>query len=226
MIIDCISDLHGEKPKLEGGDVLIVAGDLTCSHTIKEFSKFFTWLEKQDYKHKIVIGGNHDSFLQQVVSYGEKSINLGKNEKGQYNYYYLCEASIVIDGIKFFGTPWTKTFPGISYLCKAFTVDSDKMLKHKWKAIPDDTNVLITHSPPFGILDTVERYNEKPESVGSISLRETIERIQPRLHIFGHIHNGYGQQVLKCPFRDIICVNASIMNEYYDPVNSPIRIIL
>lgn len=233
MIIDCVSDLHGDQPYLAGGDVLIVAGDLTISHMPEEFKRFFDWLIEQDYKHKIVIGGNHDSYLQRNVMYGQISMNLGKQYDKHdnfigYGYYYLCEASVMIEGIKFFGTPWTRTFKGISPNCMAFTVDGEEMLSKKWVVIPEDTDVLITHSPPHGVFDEVKRYKAQPESVGSVSLLNVVGKIKPKLHVFGHIHSGYGHMIQEWPPYDgknkTIYVNASIMNEDYEPVNQPIRI--
>jgi len=228
MIIDCISDLHGELPKLEGGDVLIVAGDLTISHKPIEFDNFFEWLRNQDYKYKIVIGGNHDSYLQKNIMYGQISMDFGKQLDGSYDFYYLCEASVTIEGVKFFGTPWTSTFDGINPLCKAFTVDGEIQLRQKWKIIPEDTDVLITHCPPYGIGDLVKGYFHPSENVGSIDLLDKVLSSNIRLHVFGHIHNGYGVTRIKRDSDDheTIYVNASIMNDDYEPVNKPIKIIL
>ncbi len=227
MIIDCISDLHGDFPELEGNaDVLIVAGDLTARHTLKEFNYFFNWLKKQNYKHKIVIGGNHDAYLQQNVMYGQNSMNLGRNEDGTYDYYYLCESEVIIDGIKFYGTPWTKTFAGIAPNCKAFTVDGEEMLSKKWVVIPEDTDVLITHSPPYLIGDLVDRSPYEPEHVGSKSLGRLIRDSNIKLNVFGHVHEGYGEMRLEriSDDHEFIFVNASIMNKDYESVNKPIRI--
>lgn len=229
MIIDCISDLHGEEPELEGGDILIVAGDLTATHKPQQFKQFFNWLMVQDYKYKVVIAGNHDSYLQESVMYGQISMNLGgqfdQNENfNKYAYYYLCEAQVVIEGLKFFGTPWTKTFEGIEPNCMAFTMQTEKQLSDKWKIIPDDTDILITHCPPYGIFDEVLRRDHTLEYTGSMSLRnEVIERIKPKLHVFGHIHQHGGKKMNAITTQ---FVNASILDEYYDATNEPVRIIL
>jgi Icc-related predicted phosphoesterase len=232
MIIDCISDLHGELPELiGGGDILIVAGDLTASHTPKQFKEFFDWLIDQDYKHKVVIGGNHDEWLQRTVMYGEVSKHLGRQYDEEdnligYGYYYLCDTSVTLEGYKIYGTPWTRTFPGIAKNCMAFTVDGEEMLSKKWEFIPSDVDILVTHSPPFLIGDKVERYRAEPEHVGSKSLGKLIKDSNIKLHVFGHIHNGYGTEILTrhSDGHEFIFVNASIMNEDYDPVNKPIRI--
>ncbi len=87
---------------------------------------------------------------------------------------------------------------------------------------------MITHGPPYSIQDLVKDSSKDNKYIfaGCEELRNAVERIQPRLHVFGHVHEGYGQCVLKCTPRDILCVNASIMNENYEPVNKPIRIQL
>lgn len=220
MIIDCISDLHGFYPVLTGGDLLIVAGDLTAKDMEKENDNFWRWLCYQNYKKIIVIGGNHDNFLQ-------KNPDSLKDEGNTL--CYLCDSGTEFEGLKVWGSPWTKTFLGMNRECKAFTVDTDDQLKEKFDLIPDDIDILITHSPPYGIMDQVVRGGEQI-NVGSFSLRCKIELIQPRLHVFGHIHSGHGNTILKSqmkePPKNIICVNASIMDEVYDPINKHIRIIL
>lgn len=215
MIIDCISDLHGEYPTLKGGDLLIVAGDLTAIDTHVEYLKFFSWLHKQDYKHYIFIAGNHDNLIQK----GEVPT------QSLWNTSYLCDSGTEFEGLKIWGSPWTAQFPRINPKCCAFTVKyhdhTDEILNEYWKKIPEDTDILITHCPPYGILDKSIRGNEH---VGSKTLREhVIARIKPKLHIFGHIHEHGGKQ-LDCVTTRF--VNASIMNEDYDAVNKPVRIIL
>ena len=224
MKIDCISDLHGEKPALPGGDMLILAGDYTARHTTAEFKLFFDWLIEQDYKYKIMVGGNHDDYLQKNVMYGDMSMNLGKREDGGYQFYYLCETSVTIEGLKIYGTPWTKTFPGIAKNCMAFTVESDEKLSEKWEMIPEDVDILVTHSPPIYIGDEVNRGPYK-ENVGSKTLGTRIQKTNLKLHVYGHVHNGYGKQVLNRISDDhaYTFINASHMDEDYEPVNPPIR---
>lgn len=233
MIIDCIGCLYGAMPKLKGGDLLIVAGNLTAGHTAREFKEFFDWLIAQDYNHKIVIGGNHDSYLQKMVICGEISKDLGKQYDDDdnfigYGYYYLCDSSVTIDGYKIYGTPWTRTFEGINTNCLAFTVDGEEMLSNKWEFFPNDIDILVTHSPPYLIDDKVEKYRAEPEYVRSKSLYKFIKDSNIKLHIFGHIHAGYGTEVLtrEKDGHEFIFVNASIMNEDYEAVNKPVRVVL
>ena len=216
--IDCISDLHGNYPKLEGGDLLIVAGDLIATHDEREFQFFAWWLNKQLYKKKIFIGGNHDTFIVEwdKEEFGEPISD--PNDQVEY----LCDSGTEFEGLKIWGTPLTKTFEGMNPHCKAFTVDTEEELEEKWILIPKDTDILITHSPAYDILDK-EQYGYP---CGSKSLRELLQYVQPKLHVFGHIHEGYGKALLKHAGPNTWCVNASHVNRRYRPVNNPIRIEL
>jgi Icc-related predicted phosphoesterase len=100
------------------------------------------------------------------------------------NAHYLQDQSVIIEGLKFYGSPWQPTFHNW-----AFNKDRGEKIKTEWDKIPSDTDVLITHGPPFGILDkTVD--NEK---VGCEELLLAVNRIKPKIHIFGHIHENYGE---------------------------------
>lgn len=229
MIIDCIADTHGHFPKLEGGDLLIVAGDLTSNDRIDQNELFRQWIKKQSYKKKIVIAGNHDNLAQKGFYNNPESNNL-------YKLDYLCDSGTEFEGLKIWGSPWTKTFEGMNPACKAFTVDTEEDLAEKWALIPKDTDILITHSPPkYGLDRTIDQ-----EFVGSESLKDWIFIQQPKLHAFGHVHESYGiithQTIQDINFKitgkinDKLCrttiVNASHVNELFMPVNKPLRIIL
>lgn len=236
MIIDCISDLHGHYPTLEGGDLLIVAGDLTERDLPHERLVFLQWLAGLDYKRKIFIGGNHDNSL----------IGMGFQKTREDGVDYLCDSGTEFEWqetedtkwgpkhlpgcrslkLKIWGSPWTKTFPGMNPRCKAFTVDTEEELAEKWALIPDDVDILVTHSPPYGILDkTIDGLN-----IGSVYLRGHLNRVRPLLHICGHIHEAYGRDIYQyevfCGERSIDIVNASHVNECYEPMNKPVRMIL
>jgi len=239
MIIDCVADLHGFLPKLEGGDLLIVAGDLTARDTPEEHILFQIWLHDQNYKNKVVVAGNHDNRLHKLPFQG---IKRQYEEMGET---YLCDSgtefSYHIDGLpeqdegflpsgkrtlKIWGSPWTQRFEGMNPHCMAFTVDTDEELAEKWALIPPDTNILITHSPSFGNYDWIKTEDENiGPSVGSITLWMYMLTMVPhlKLHVTGHIHEAYGNSVHA---NGIHLVNASYVNERYKPVNKPIRIIL
>lgn len=205
MIVDCISDLHGDYPELQGGDLLIVAGDLTAADRELQHAEFSCWLKKQPYTKKILIAGNHDGLVQQEVCfYGgpESSIE------------YLEDSGTEFEGFKIWGSPWTPTF-----LNWHFMKDRGDEIKAMWDLIPDDTEILITHGPAFGIQDQCGN-----KLLGCEELRDAINhRLHKlKLHVFGHIHSGYGMVKVN----GVIHVNASLMNEDYDFVNKPIRIEL
>jgi Icc-related predicted phosphoesterase len=223
MIIDCIADLHGDYPVLEGGDLLIVAGDLTARDTENEYALFDYWMNEQNYKKKIVISGNHDNYLNDCRKVAVKPLF-----HGLQFCEYLCDSGTEFEGLKIWGTPWTKTFHGMNPNCKAFTCDTEGELFEKFSLIPNDIDILVTHSPPYLIGDLVHRYRVEPEHVGSRSLGKKLKDSSIKLHVFGHIHSGYGETRLQREKDDneFIFVNASIMNEDYDAVNKPIRIIL
>lgn len=214
MIIDCISDLHGFYPAMEGGDLLIVAGDLTARNYIVEHHRFVEWLCSQTYKRKIFIAGNHDSYWVFRSLYWKDD-----------NTEYLCDSATEFEGLNIWGSPWTKTFSGMNPHCKAFTVDTEEELADKWKLIPHNIDILITHSPPYDILDkTIDGRN-----TGSSSLWSWFKYVErPKLHVFGHIHEAYGQEEKFMGYNDIMVksINASHVNERYEPVNKPIRVIL
>ena|ERR1700688_2573125 len=221
MIIDCIADLHGHYPQLEGGDLLIIAGDLTGEDSQEEVDDFDEWLANQRYKKKIFITGNHDNLLirEKPKKY---MLKIGKKEFERHE--YLCDSGTEFEGLKIWGSPWTMKLKGMNPDCVAFTVDTEKQLAEKWALIPDDIDILVTHTPMFSYLD---KTMDGPW-VGSASLRlwskkNYLKGGRIKLHICGHIHEGYGIcEDAVIPIR----VNASHVNERYEPVNKPIRVVL
>lgn len=218
MIIDCISDLHGHYPKLEGGDLLIVAGDLGC-HDVKGSINFGIWIMKQDYKKKIIIAGNHDNWIQSKVML-----------KDTFPFCdYLCDSGTEFQGHKIWGSPWCKWFPGVNPKCTAFMLKTEEELAQKWALIPRDVGILITHSPPIAVLDrTIHN-----DHIGSVSLSAETGFFQNlKLHVFGHVHESYGKidpPAYLPNYFDVskhYSVNASHVNERYEPVNKPVRVIL
>jgi Icc-related predicted phosphoesterase len=210
MIIDCIADLHGFRPEMKGGDLLIIAGDLTKRDEANEYLDFSLWVDSLDYEMKILVGGNHDGKLQKWPGMFDNVPKL----------HHLCDSGTEFEGLKIWGSPWTSTFEGINPHCTAFTVENDEELEKKFRDIPHDVDILITHSPPHTILDNT--IYEK--QVGSkYLLGALIYCFRPKLWVFGHIHEAYGEKIFK---DSTTCVNASHVNERYQPVNAPIRIIL
>jgi len=210
--ITIVSDLHGQAPKLKGGDLLIIAGDMTARDKLQQYEKFFEWLQNQEYGKKVFISGNHD--------------NQSMSQFDWYDAEYLCDSGCEFEGFKIWGSPWTKTFPNMNEHCMAFTENSEAELWHHWNIIPKDTDILITHSPPFGIFD--KTYNKS--RAGSKTLTNVIHTrlTSLKLHCFGHIHEGYGKAKIKHTGieNEYWVVNASHVNEKYQPINLPIEIEL
>lgn len=222
MIIDCISDLHGYYPtQLGGGDLLIVAGDLTARDTLPEFLEFFKWFDLQNYTKKILIGGNHDNYIT--------SCGVVENPKISY----LLDSGTEFEGLKIWGAPWTLNFKGQNPHCKAFGLDTELLLAEKWAKIPDDTDILVTHSPPFGTLDRVQEQSGV-KYCGSLTLKDRIKELEKlKYHVFGHIHESYGSVNVSyattkvdstVAFRKVQHVNCSYVDHDYMPNNQPIRI--
>lgn len=201
MKITCTSDLHGAQPNLPGGDLLIIAGDLTSNDSEVAWVDFLDWLEVQQYRKIVLIAGNHDNSLQGAFPFSWPA-----------NAEYLCDSGTEFEGLKIWGSPWSLWFDGINPHCTAFT-GTEEDLDKKFKMIPEDTDILITHGPPYGILDKARNIRH----VGSKALAvRTMAHL--KLFIFGHIHEGYGEHWLG----DTHLINASHMNAEYDPVNPPI----
>ena len=213
MIIDCVSDLHGHCHKLEGGDLLIIAGDFVARENLKSYFDFFDWVQSQDYLKKVLVAGNHDSMFQDEEYKGPAGAVKDVFE-------YLCDSGCEFEGIKIWGSPWTKSFWQQNPRCKGFSLDSEEELAEKWGLIPNDTDILVTHSPPHGILDA--SLWDKEEFFGCRKLREEVLcRVKPKLHVFGHVHEWGGRSV---DINTTKFVNASLVNELYEPVHGTIRI--
>jgi len=196
-----ISDTHSLHAHLTipEGDVLIHCGDFTGNNTLTHVENFNTFLGSLDHTHKIVIAGNHDGLLE---TDNDETSCLFTNAT------YLQDSEVVINGIKFYGSPWTPVFFNWYFMATA------KELEHKWQQIPNDVDILITHGPPKGILDsTTEGFN-----VGCDALLKRVGEIKPEIHAFGHIHEGYGVKIIS----GTTYVNASSLNERYQVTNAPI----
>jgi len=212
--IVCISDTHSRHKKIKDvpqGDVLVCAGDFTSFGTSKsEIRDFVNWLNGQDHKYKIFIAGNHDRLF-------EEDPKLALQQIPDYcDVIYLQDKAITLDGVKFYGSPWQPEFYNW-----AFNLPRGKALRDKWSKIPKDTNVLITHGPPHGILDEVpDRVN--PHKIVNCGCEELVKAVKllPELkcHIFGHIHEGYGTYA----DNGVKFINASICTRSYEPTNKPI----
>ena len=211
MKIVAISDTHLKLRALQGkmpdGDVLVHAGDLTGRGTSQEIHGQLKELSRlaEKYKSALFIAGNHDHLFE---THPGITANMLKDFP---KLTYLEDKLHIIDGVKFYGSPWTPNFCDWAFMPER----NSEELQKKWERIPTGVDVLITHGPPCDILDDCNR----ARAVGCAMLRDEIKfRIRPKVHVFGHIHEGYG--VLEQDGTKYI--NASICDENYVPSRLPI----
>ena len=187
-----LSDTHGVHRRLRDlpeADILVHSGDFTMSGSEAETLDFLEWVCNLPYGHKVLLAGNHDACL-----YGAHLDGLDDNV------HYLCGSGVEIEGLKFWGVPM--------FMEDCVSGHQEQL----YAAIPDDTDVLVTHTPPYGILD-----RDGSILYGSRVLLERVSTIRPCLHLFGHIHKAHGMT------NDGMTVfsNAAIMDEGYDSLNGP-----
>lgn len=186
MKIVALSDTHDNhrQIKIPDCDVLVVAGDFTCHRNpvLANYVDFNDWLRIQPAKRKIVVAGNHDTLFELDNNFARSILTEA---------IYLQDSGVVIDGVNFWGSPWTPFFANWAFM------KPDEVLEEYWAKIPDETNVLITHGPAYQILDTTFEYGKTPEGkhAGSFSLLERIKELTAlKAHIFGHIHESFGKE--------------------------------
>jgi Icc-related predicted phosphoesterase len=210
--IVAISDTHGRHEGLDipFGDILVHAGDLTGTGTLAQVAKLNDFLGALPHTHKIVVAGNHDFCFQDRPREARALLTEA---------IYLQDEEAIVESIRFYGSPWSPLF-----FDWAFMLPRGREIRAKWDAIPADTDVLITHGPPWGQGDMT--YGG--ERAGCRDLLDVVERIRPKLHVFGHIHEGAGIYRIpgNSPSRSeqTVLVNPSICDVHYRPVQPPIII--
>ncbi len=202
-----ISDTHGKHTQLGRlrGDVLIHCGDMfnMFSQSHDDFDRMDAWFGEQDFDLILCVGGNHDFELEKRSTYAHSPFK---------NAVYLEGSAFDFDGIRFFGAPWIPELSG-----QAYYVD-DYALPGKWAEIPSDVDVLITHTPPGGILDVSSRGLE----LGCPHLLSAIERTKPTVHCFGHVHASSGTHTNDTT----TFVNAALVNSRYELHHPPYELEL
>jgi predicted phosphohydrolase len=189
LIIVAISDTHQLHREMDVpyGDILLFAGDLTMfSRSTAAIHDFNTWLGGLPHPHKYLVYGNHELFFE---------VNPARR-KVLTNATVLHNESAEVMGMHIWGSPITPLFGGSFGLSNP--VDRVKL----YNTIPAETDILITHGPPFGILDCAHGTSNHQ---GDRELLEAVQRIKPRLHVFGHIHGARGMEVTE----DTLFVNAA-----------------
>jgi Icc-related predicted phosphoesterase len=197
---------------LPGGDLLIHAGDLSSmgyKHEIQQFLKWFNGLD--NYTHKIFIAGNHDWGFQddpntckELLEFYDKVTYLQDNLK------VLDEDSGT--SVKVYGSPWQPEFYNWAFNLPRMGSE----LEQKWNDIPMDTDILVTHGPAWGHLDTV-KFNPT-FNLGCELLAEKIKTVKPKIHVCGHIHTGYGYKFIDGTH----FINAALLDEQYTFTQKPI----
>ena len=215
MRLTLLSDTHTRHHEitqdLPGGDLLLHSGDLMNSgRNIEDIKSFCKWFDSLDqYTHKVFIAGNHDRMFQNDYHGAMEIVNSYKNIT------YLQDSWVEVgddeEKVKIYGTPWQPWFYDW-----AFNLPRKGLgLAAKWEAIPEDTDILLTHGPAWGILDTVA--GRRHDYLGCELLTERLEVVKPKIHSCGHIHTGYGHE-----FKDgTHFFNASVLDERYEYTQFP-----
>lgn len=211
MRLVAISDTHSyhRKIKVPDGDVLIHAGDITWRGEINILYDFCAWMYELPHQHKIVVSGNHELGMQNGV-YRNHVLSMMKN----VNIHYLEDSGITINNLFFWGSPWQPAFFDWEWNLPR----NGLALEEKWSLIPDDTNILITHGPPNGILDSTR--DNGPQ--GCEKLEKRIRDLSKlKVHIFGHMHRDGGKMI---DHLGVKFVNAAICTDAYTPTNPSVII--
>ena len=192
MKIVCTSDTHGmhEQMEIPDGDILIHAGDISESSRPEDYIQFNDYLGTLPYPHKIVLSGNHD------LLYELKYDNLAQLLS---NAVYLKHGELRIENLKIWGSSWQPPLFG-----------------YQWSQIPKNIDLLITHIPPYGILDSTSFGRH----LGSKQLLNRIQEVTPKIHVFGHVHESYGKEKQVISGKEVIFMNCTAIKGFGKKMNS------
>lgn len=172
-----------------------------------EVRSFCDWFRVQPARHRVLIAGNHDWLFEKAPAHAKECVGEGIT--------YLEDSGATIDGLKFWGSPVQPWF-----LDWAFNRQRGADIRRHWDKIPLDTDVLVTHGPPEGVLD--QSWPGQSDHLGCEELCDAVQRVQPLLHVFGHIHGSGG----RIQFDTVRSVNASVLDEGYRVAHEPVIIEL
>ncbi len=211
MEITFISDTHGLHRKMDSsllkGDILIHCGDfMTDGYSLVEARDFLEWFSSVgSFKKRVLIAGNHDRLFE------ESPDTMWEMLEDFGNILYLQDRLVNVEGINIYGTPYQPILRDW-----AFNLPSEgEELKSKWDAIPENTDILITHSPPYRVLD-----KSKTGNIGSETLLNRVKDVKPKIHAFGHIHECPGSIQIDAT----LFINAVQLDRKYNVLNKPITI--
>jgi Icc-related predicted phosphoesterase len=192
--IVAISDTHQlhNKIKLPEGDVLVHCGDFTNKGTDGAIKEFLTWFSTQPHEYKVFIAGNHELGLDMGPNRAKKLDIIKEFTSKDPKMTYLENSEVTINGIKFYGSPITPWF-----FNWAWNVRRGAPIAAAWDLIPDDTQVLLTHGPAYGILDLVTESYGRDVHQGCQDLKKRIDNLSSlKLHVCGHLHLQGGHKTV------------------------------
>ena len=214
MKIVAISDTHSYHRKLTipDGDILIHSGDITHRGELSIMKDFSNWLKELPHKNKVIVFGNHELGLESGPNRND-AINMIKDADA----HYLENSAVEIDGYKIYGSPCTPRFYDWEW-----NRNRGKDIAMEWAKIPNDTEILITHGPGWGVLDLIENNLSNKGRDLHQGCEELTKRIKDlknlKAHFFGHLHSGYGMTKID----NVVYANAACCTEQYKPTNPPI----
>lgn len=205
MQVVAVSDLHGHLPPIPPCDLLLIAGDVCPSrdHDLQFqkqwlYGSFTAWLLTVPAEKIIGVWGNHDL--------------VAEKEEIDLPWTVLTDQMTEYQGLRIYGLPWTREFFDWAFMLPEVELDK------KYEAIPD-CDIIVSHGPPFSCGDYVPRSRE---NVGSRAFAKRISEIQPRLAVFGHIHEGREHSV----YHDMHVANVTLVDEHYRPAHKPMEFTL
>lgn len=200
MRIAAVADLHGVLPDLPPCDVLLLGGDVTPTESHEHAfqaewldTRFRSWLEAQPATAIVGIAGNHDFVFDRAPELVPDDLP----------WTYLQDGTTTVEGLTIHGSPWTPWFGGWAF--NAPRHEGETFLAEQFARAPADADVLLVHGPPRGYGDRTATGKD----VGSTAQLELVDRIEPTLCVFGHIHEGRGRwergrtQLLNCAAVDL-----------------------
>jgi len=201
------------------GDLLIHAGDFCGYGNLSEMQAFNEWMGILPHEHKVVVAGNHDIICEKFIPNNRYDYVVSRTRISELtsNFVYLMDSFVMVEGVKIYGSPWQP-----EYFDWAFNLPRGGwQLKKKWDMIPQDTGILVTHSPALGILD----YTKRKDRAGCELLAKRLKSLEKlKLHVFGHIHESYG--IHRNSDSGLISVNASVCTLDYQATNKPLVVDL
>jgi Icc-related predicted phosphoesterase len=207
--IVAISDTHSYHRNIivPDGDILVHAGDITWRGELEIIADFCNWWKELPHKNKIIVCGNHELGIR-----NEQKRNIALQMFDDTGSFYLEDKSARINNFYFYGSPWQPAFHDWEWNLPR---NGDE-LSQKWDMIPEDTNILITHCPPYGILDdTIQAGSQGCELLA----KRLPQLTNLKVHIFGHLHRDGGKMVER---DGVKFINAAVCTDYYKPENLPV----